>query len=291
MTDRRTEHACDICGADDAVEIAAARHYTRGEPLHTCRACGFVFVRRRRSVQAIADDWSDNLYRAHYTARIPAVRARQTFVAEFIDTSIGIAGKRVCDIGAGEGPFLAALRDAPYAAASVFSIEPSAANGRLLAGLGLDHFVGTIEGYAAARPDARGSFDLATIIWRLENCQSCRGMLDIAWDLLAPGGHVVVATGSRILLPFKKPLHCYLGPGEQDTHAFRFSRNSLTAALANSGFAVTHANRDIDHDVLCMVARKAERGVALPRPRDDWRQVADFFDRWHVETQAHYADR
>ncbi|MGE0254636.1 MAG: class I SAM-dependent methyltransferase [Alphaproteobacteria bacterium] len=291
MSDAYTDHPCDICGADDAAEIAVARHYTGGEPLHACRACGFVFVRRRRSAQAIADDWSDNLYQAHYTARIPAVKARQTFVAEFIDTTAGVAGKRVCDIGAGEGPFLAMLAAPPYDAASVFGIEPSAANGRLLAGLGIDHFVGTIEAFAAARPEARGGFDLATIIWTLENCQSCRGMLDTAWDLLAPGGHVAVATGSRILVPFKKPLHYYLGPGEQDTHAFRFSRNSLTAALAASGFAVTHANRDIDHDVLCVVARKVDRHETLPRPRDDWRQVVDFFDRWHVETQAHYADR
>lgn len=287
MTDTSRDHDCDLCGSGDVAEIPEARHYTGGEPLHVCRACGFVHIRNRRSAQAIADSWSDDLYGSHYTAALPAVQARQTFVAAFVDATVGFAGKSVCDIGAGEGLFLDMIR-APKYGATVFGVEPSMANGRLMDAMGISNFVGTVEAFHANGADDR--FDLVTIMWTLENCQACRTMLDAAWDLLKPGGHVAIATGSRILVPFKKPLQYYLGPGEQDTHAFRFSRNSLEAALAGSAFRVIGENRFIDNDILCLVAQKSDRDATLARPRDDWRAVTDFFARWHAETQAHFAD-
>ena len=283
-----TDYPCDLCGSEDAAEIEVARLYMDGQQLHTCRGCGFVQVRRRRSAQDIADDWSDELYEHKYTARIPAVKARQVYVAEFIDTEIGTQGKSVCDIGAGEGTFLDMLRAPPYDA-HVFGIEPSASNGQLMDGLGIANFVGTIESYISL-PNRQGEFDLATIVWTLENCQSCRTMLDSARDLLADGGHVVVATGSRILTPFKKPLNYYLGPNTADTHAFRFSANTLRGALAESGFEVVGLNRYIDTDYLAAIGRKVDRADKPGWQGDDWRQVVAFFDRWHADTLENYSD-
>lgn len=287
MTNDRTDFPCEICGSNDAAEIEVARNYTDGHPLHVCKDCGFVFVRERRSAAAIADDWSNRLYGGQYTARIPAVRARQTFVAEFIDTTIGLDGKTVCDIGAGEGLFLKMIEDPPFNAKTI-GVEPSAQNCSLMDSLGIENFVGTIEDYIdsdAARP---GQFDVVTIVWTLENCQSCHGMLDAANKLLKPGGHIVVGTGSRILVPFKKPLDYYLGPGPQDTHAFRFTANSLRSAFANSGFTETAVNRYIDNDILCMIGEKTDAAPVQDLPRDDWRAVIDFFDRWNKESLAHY---
>jgi len=282
---QKTGFPCDLCGSDNCAEIEAARHYMGAERLHVCRECGFVYVRRRRSAQAIADAWSDELYQTSYTARIPAVIARQTYVAEFIDSEIGLKGKNVCDIGAGEGMFLDMIRKDQFGA-GVFGIEPSTANGRLMANLGIDHFVGTIEGYATSGADRK--FDIATIMWTLENCQSCLGMLRSAADLLVPGGHVAVSTGSRILVPFKKPLHYYLCEGDADTHAFRFSANALARALALSGFEVVAQNRYIDSDCLAMIGKKTD---SPPRdlPIDDWLIVVEFFDRWHEDTQHFYS--
>jgi len=279
------EFPCDLCGCDDAVEIRVARHYMGEGRLHVCRDCGFVYVRRRRSAQAIADEWSDTLYQTKYTARIPAIVARQTYVAEFIAGAVGLRGKRVCDIGAGEGLFLDMIRDARFGA-EVFGIEPSAANGRLMAHMGIEHFVGTIEDFAAHR--AGRTFDIAIVMWTLENCQSCLSMLKAARDLLTDDGVVVVSTGSRILVPFKKPLHYYLGANDADTHAFRFSARALARALGLSGFAPVETNRFIDTDYLVMAGRRSD---APPKelPVDDWREVQAFFERWHDDTQHFYA--
>ena len=98
----------------------------------------------------------------------------------------------------------------------------------------------------------------------------------------------MVATGSRILVPFKKPLNYYLTESTSDTNCYRFSGNTLRGILAKNGFVVEYKNRYIDHDVLCMISRKAEENEKIPWEKDDYREVLDFFDRWHNETQQYY---
>ena len=285
------EHDCDVCGSSDAAEIECLRHYSGGRPIHVCRNCGFVHVRARRSFQEIADAWSYELYGKDrsYTAQLPAIKARQMFVAHSIDTVLGLKGKSVCDIGAGEGYFLVMLSADEYGA-EVFGIEPSPMLCEDMTRMGVPNTVGTIETYLESPDCAEGAFDIVTIIWTLENCEDCRVMLEGAHKLLKPGGHLVVATGSRILVPFKKPLQYYVGDADLDTHNFRFSANALERLMATTGFAKEHVNRYIDNDVLCMIARKTDP-VALDAdglPKDDWQAVIDFFDRWDVETRTYY---
>ncbi len=277
---------CDLCGGDDAAEIEVARLYNGDEPIHVCRTCGFVYVRRRRTADIIARDWSETIYGPGYTAHIPAVKARQTYVADTINVELGLAGKRLCDIGSGEGQFVEIVRG--YGA-TVFAVEPSPANCRLLAAQGIAHFQGTVEAFRdspAAWPEA--GFDLVSIIWTLENCQSCRSMLDVAWTILKPGGHLVVATGSRLLVPFKKPLGDYFSPIRADDHAVRFSANTLGGIMAVSGFEPVFVNRYLDSDVLLRIGRKTDRKRPIAWSGDDYRAVLNFFDRWHTETHLYY---
>lgn len=282
----KTVFACDICGADDAAEIAVTREYTGGQPIHVCRGCGFVYVRERRSSQSIADSWTNDIS-ATYTARIPAMKARQIYVAETIDSEIGLAGKKLCDIGGGEGQFIQFVTGPGYGA-TAFAVEPSAPYCRQLAEVGIDHFHGTVESFRDSDAyRAHAPFDIVTIMWTIENCHDCRTMMDVAWEILAPGGHVVVATGSRILVPFKKPLQNYLNASPLDFHSFRFSADTLGGLFAVSGFEVAFVNRYIDTDFLCMIGRRSDRSKEIAWRKNDYEEVIDYFRRWHVESQ-HY---
>ena len=219
----------------------------------------------RRTPEAIQKTWADELYRSDdkarlsnttYTARMPAVHARQVFAADFLAEAINLKDKTVVDIGAGEGDFLGILQSPEYNARG-FAIEPSAANCELLKKSGIDNFLGTMEDYTASPECAEGRFDVATLTWTLENCQSALGVLKAAAGILKDGGHIMVATGSRILVPFKKPLQYYFGPN-MDVHPFHFSANCLKGLLASAGFETTNINRYIDSDYLVAVGRKAE---------------------------------
>jgi SAM-dependent methyltransferase len=273
---------CELCGGEDFAEIAEAKLYTAGQPVHVCKKCGFVQVISRRTAEAIAKAWAEELYQKKYTARIPAVRARQVFVAEMIDTTIGLKGKSVCDIGAGEGYFLEMLRD--QYGANVFGIEPSTPNCERMRDHKIACFDGTGEQFLQSS-DAQQRFDIITIIWTLENANSCRRLMEAAWTLLKEGGHVVLATGSRILVPFKKPLNYYLGPNAADTHAFRFSANALNGLLSETGFERISVNRYIDNDILCMIGRRQSKRDRVAWDGDDWQKVLIFFKRWHEDTQ------
>lgn len=285
MPSDHTEYPCDVCGCDKAVEVPYARLYTGDQPIHICKGCGFVYVRRRRDAASIAATWSDELYKGHYTTAIPAVKCRHLYVADYLESVIGLRGRRVTDIGAGTGQFLGMLRD--LYGVSGFGVEPSAENCRVLAGKGLDHFHGTVEEYALAGGGEKA--DVATIVWTLENCNSCRAMLEHARGILKPGGYVAVATGSRILVPFKKPLQYYLNDTPADTNSFRFSAATLRLLLYSCGFSVLHVNRYIDTDYLCMVA-KAEPPAGPAPEGDDFMDVHAFFERWHHDSR-HYGER
>jgi 2-polyprenyl-3-methyl-5-hydroxy-6-metoxy-1,4-benzoquinol methylase len=288
-TDDYRDYPCDLCGAQDPVEVPRCRSYTNDQPVHVCRNCGFVYVVRRRSAQRIAAVWSEEIFGSGYTAAIPAVAARLTYVAEFLRLHVELTGRRLCEIGAGEGEFLDIIRGPRYGA-EAFGVEPSQANSQRLTRLGLSHFTGTVEEYAA-QASGGAPFDIVAILWTLENCQDCRRMLALAHAMLKPGGSIVVATGSRLLVPFKKPLHTYFSTNPSDTHAFRFSANTLRGVLAVSSFEPLHINRYLDHDILCVIGRRLENGQTSAWRGDDHLAICNFFERWHVDTTIYFPDQ
>lgn len=280
------EHGCDLCGKTEAVEVPHAREYTGGQPLHICVACGLVYLKQRRSPDEVAASWSEQIFGDDYTARIPAVKARHVFVAEFIDVHLGLRGKEVCDIGTGEGQFLEIIRREEYGAL-VFGTEATGAYCETLRKAGIRCFNGTAEKFVESAEGQAYRADIVTMMWTLECSASSRNLLSAAYRLLREGGHVVVATGSRILVPFRKPLGLYLRTNPADTHPVRFSAQTLRGILAVSGFDVIHESRYLDTDWLCMIGRKAAPGQHIPWQGDDYRKVEDFFERWHAESR-HY---
>ena len=285
MADEYTLYPCELCTSTDCVEIPEARLYTNDQAIHVCKKCGFVQVVKRRAPERIAEVWSKELFGASYTANWPLVKARLTYVADTTDQVIGLRSKELCDIGAGEGVFLR-IASGPEYGATVFGVEPSSANCELMTASGIRCFQGTIEEYRGGLPkDAGERFDIVTIMWTLENCNSAVAMLNAAWSVLKPGGHIVVATGSRLLVPFKKPLNMYLSKYPVDLCAFRFSANTLQAFLAVTGFEKHFVNHYIDTDWLCMIGRRTDRSKQIAWQGDDYARVLKFFTRWHEDTE------
>lgn len=263
------EYNCDLCGHDEPRPIEVARPYIGDqEPPAVCGNCGFVYVPHRRSPEEIARAW-DDLWQESYTSAWPAVKARLTYVAEWIDENFGLAGKSVLDIGAGEGAFLDLVRQR---GAYPVGVEPFAGNVAQIKAKDIWCFEGTIE---AVEP---GQHNIVTLNWTLENTGDCIGVLEKARDCLTKDGILVVSTGSRILVPFKKPLSSYFSTTPQDTHCFRFSWGSLFNALSQAGAGAVRYNRYMDSDWLVVAGRKDESSFLMEK--DDPDRVMRFFRSW-----------
>lgn len=277
------EFPCDICLSTDAVELPYARNYTKGQEIHICKRCGFIYVKMRRPYDKIAQVWSSELFGKAYTSRTPLMLARHTYIAEFINQHIPLKNKKIYDIGAGEGQFLGIVRN-NYGAVG-FGIEPSEFNCKIIRKAGINSFCGTLEEYLLSPRVKKADADIVTMMWTLENTASCRDLLMGARKILKKNSHIVIATGSRILVPFSKPLGLYLSQNPVDTHPSRFSVNTLTALLAVASFKTICVNPYLnDSLMLCVIAKKAAIPKKIRINGDDYRKVSDFFRRWHKES-------
>lgn len=269
-----TEHDCDLCGGPKYLTLDLARKYIGdNEPPVICDGCGFVYVRNRRSPEEIARAW-DDIWGEGYTSEWPGVKARLYYVAEWCERQFRWANKRVLDIGAGQGTFMNFIR---FHGAQSVGIEPCHKNVERITHAGMMAVEGTAD---HPRLDKLGPFDVVTILWTLENCGDCIAMLNRASGLLKPDGLMVIATGSRILVPFKKPLSSYFSKNPADLHCFRWSKNSLRHALRLVNFHVAAWNdlEQSDH----MVAIAARGGIPrnLRPSLDDPYQVLAHFKQW-----------
>ena len=289
-TASKEEVLADFQGNGEMVEIPCSRKYSAGQPVFVCSTTGLVRAGDVRSPREIAKIWSEQIFgdqfdSTRYTARIPAVVARQTYVAAFLNEHIGTKGKSICDIGAGEGQFLEIVTGPQYGG-SGYGIEPSSDNCRILQDGGFRCFQGTVEDYRSEKNLPKECFDAVTIMWTLCNTASAVDMIQLAYDLLKPGGTLVVAEGSRILVPFRKPLNLYFSSLPVDLHPYHFSANTLSGLLSVVGFVDRKFNRYIDSEYLCVLGKKPvdtveETNVVV----DESEQVLDFFVRWDRETQ------
>tara|TARA_B100000902_G_C26879536_1_gene701873 strand:+ start:169 stop:699 length:531 start_codon:yes stop_codon:yes gene_type:complete len=105
----------DFQGTGKHYVVPYSRKFTSGKEVNIAKYSGLVSVIKRRSSSEIANDWSKNVFgnsfsATKYTAKIPAVIARHTYVLETILSKINLLNKEICDFGAGEGDFLTMLK-------------------------------------------------------------------------------------------------------------------------------------------------------------------------------------
>ena len=107
----------DFQGKCDYIKIPFIRKYSKSD-VNICKFSGLVTVIKRRNDKSIADEWSKKIFskkfsKKKYSASIPAVVARQTYVLETLSKIKKLNNLSVCDIGAGQGQFLNLIKKIP----------------------------------------------------------------------------------------------------------------------------------------------------------------------------------
>lgn len=235
---------CPLCGYEDAETVLEATDPTpsggkgRVFAVVKCKRCGMAFTNPRPDPDSIGA-----FYPADYR---PHRRPRKMSVARPLSWSARITGRgckerrgilpwpgtgRLLDFGCGGGSYLKRMADQGWA---VTGLDASVGAVRQIQEeLGLAALVGTLP-----HPDLKpGSFEVVTMWHSLEHVHDPVTILREAYQLLVPGGKLVVACPNMAGWPFR-----WFGPDwfglDLPRHLTHFTPASLTECLFVSGFQI-----------------------------------------------------
>lgn len=203
-----------------------------------CPRCGFLWLKDRSPATEYEESDVD-LSRAKIDARKRNCRNRIAMISRYI------ALDRVCDVGCGEGLFLAAVRDRHYR--DPMGLEPGSACVAYGRTLGLSIEQGTAEDYPARF--AAHPRDVVTLFHVIEHLVDPFETMRMFRRELRPGSYVVIETpniqsysarqwGDRWRFIYRQ-------------HLSYFSPSTLRACLEQAGFKIlVQGRQDFDRNLL-----------------------------------------
>jgi len=236
---------CNVCGSDAfavvipsrrdpgrPVDLAAVFRSSGDEPLQDqmvrCTSCGLHYVRPRLRWDLILEGYrggSDESFVSQVAMRERTFRRS----LRHIEAAAPPAGRRVLDVGAAGGSFLAIARERGY---EPLGCEPSAWMCAFARDhYGLDLHAGTIFDL----PVPAGSVDLLTLWDVIEHTPDPRAVLERAHRLLAPGGVLAISYPDRGSLVARLMGRRWVF--NLTVHLYYFDPRTLVRLLRRTGFA------------------------------------------------------
>jgi len=237
---------CAVCGSD-GYEVAIPSRRSPGRPIDLktvfrssgdeplqdrmvrCTGCGLFYVRPRLKWELILEGYRGAVD-ATFVSQAPF---RERTFERCLDRIEGIArpaGKRVLDVGAAGGSFLAVARRRGY---EPLGCEPSS----WMCGFAKDHYGLTLHpGTIFDMPVEAGSVDLLTLFDVIEHTPDPRAVLERAGALLRPGSVLALSYpdyGSLAARLMGKRWVFLL-----TVHLYYFTRSSIGDLLRRCGFEV-----------------------------------------------------
>ena len=282
----------DFQGIGRFITVPHSQKLTGGYKVNISKYSGLVSVIKRRGSKEISDEWSKKIFgkkftRSTYTAKVPAVIARQTYVLETLIAQLKVKNKSLCDLGAGEGDFLNMLKKKKLTT-NIFAVEPSIKNCNLIAKNKIKNFCGTVEDFAKKKSVKQ--FDILTMMWTLCNTSNANDIINSANKLCKKNGYLLIAESSRILVPYKKTIQMYFNKGNPDLHPFHFSKNSLCNLLILNKFKPVFINRFMDSDSLVVIAKKINFIEKKKLKLDNYKKVKSFFSSWYNDSKKYKSE-
>ncbi|MDF8333982.1 class I SAM-dependent methyltransferase [Novosphingobium cyanobacteriorum] len=237
IDNRETLVSCNCCASTGADHLFRAKGYD----LVRCTGCGLAYIANPPTMEELKVLYSAGAsYHAALCDPSSETFATQDRIAvrHLAETRRSVKSGRLLDVGCSIGQFAARAKATGFAATGLEMNEASAAFAR-------SHFgIEVAEGTIHDAPQEAGTLDVLTMFDVIEHVPDPLGDLRKAWDLLAPGGHIVLSTPNidglfpRASLPLAKKLDYWPHP-EPPYHLYQFSAKTLETMLEKAGFAVT----------------------------------------------------
>jgi SAM-dependent methyltransferase len=221
--------SCNLCRRDDTLLLAEQQ----GFRIVRCRGCGLVYVNPRPAGERLV-----SLYATYHSRDGGDEASWDRLMGQVFGESADLlsatrhrsGGSRLLDVGCGFGGFVALMRERGWDAVGV---DPSPAVVEAATRRGRPVRQGTLEDLGANR----GGYDAVTMFYVLEHLADPMRALRTAWDLLAPGGTVLIRVPNttpivRLLAPFGLGGTLYDPP----YHLYDFSPAVLREMLGRAGF-------------------------------------------------------
>lgn len=240
--------ACIVCGGPLAPAVARPRSSyapTGAYRIDACAGCGAGATMPRPTPDELARCYEASYgYSAHDLIE-PEKRRRAAALLEWS----GVRTGKILDVGCMFG-FL--LDEAKRAGLEPYGIELSPGPARAAAERGHDVFTGTIEAFAAARPELRFAAIFAQHV--LEHVPDPRAFVATAKRLLEPGGRLVIAV-PNFEARLRRIARSGWGWYQVPVHLHHFSSRALHRLVADAGLElVTERTRGGDTLFLALSA-------------------------------------
>lgn len=222
------QEACIVCGGELVPAVPRPRSSyaaTGAYRIDACTGCGAGATLPRPTPDELARCYEASYgYSAHDL--IEAEKRRRA--AALLEWS-GVRTGRILDVGCMFG-FL--LDEAKRAGLEPYGVELSPGPARAAAERGHDVFTGTIEAFAAARPELR--FDAIFAQHVLEHVPEPAAFLATARGMLAPGGRIVIAV-PNFEARLRRALPSGWGWYQVPVHLHHFSPRALRKLVGDAG--------------------------------------------------------
>lgn len=256
------EPSCLMCGGDQytpIIEAADPNGETGGLRFAVvrCNECGLMFTSPRPNAATIGRFYAAN-YRPHHRSRVKPRHVRRSRWDGLLGRAVERRGLpmhgqgRLLDFGCGGGQFLERMRRQGWNVTGLDSSKRAVES--VQTKLGIRAIVGTLP-HPELAPE---SFDVVTMWHALEHVHDPLATLKCAYDLLAPGGRLIVAVPNISSLPFR-----WFGPNwfalDLPRHLTHFTPASLRQMVELAGFRVDGLRTVRHNDWLRSSAKLAVR--------------------------------
>lgn len=224
--------ACDLCGSTEARKLFDKS----GDSYVRCGACGLVYINPPPTDAELSAIYDEHYYDAWgsgvNTAHVAALK-RRTFALMLgrLGRRTGIRSGRLLDLGCATGYLLEVAREQGFDPHGIELNPFSAKQAEEKFGKSRVH-CGTVDD----APFAKGAFDVAVMSDLLEHVRSPRKFLARTYELLAPGGALIVVAPN--VGGFSSKLLRQAWTDYKREHLFYFDKRSLTAVLRQASLEI-----------------------------------------------------